>query len=45
MRPPKQAGASSIDLVKIRFADGMLGDPDDIPTRLDLLHPQPYGLA
>jgi hypothetical protein len=38
MRPPKQAGASSIDLVIIRLADWLFGDKNDIPTRFDLLH-------
>jgi hypothetical protein len=45
MRPPKQAGASSIHLMVVRFTNWGPGDKNNIPTRLKLFHPQANGFA
>lgn len=45
MRPPKQAGAGSIDLMKVCSTNRVFGNEDNIPAWLNLIYPQTNRLA
>jgi hypothetical protein len=43
MRPPNEAGTSSIHLVVVRVPNRLSGDKHQVPARLDCILPQSHG--